>query len=265
MRAGAHRRTGPWLSLCLPRPCFRRATPRARTAAHGAHVTDGDGGTPRGPQGPHQSQERLSVPGSGVRSPPARHRARRARSTFRACAPSRFRAVLSGPDGEVWARFWVTEAPAPRGTAAAPAEVLDTYAGLPDGGVDGADSMVRLGSGEYALTISLPGTGECAAVPIATEVDGRTVTIVVRDPAQACAPDGTHTTYVLALPDGASAESVLTTRAEGSLEAPYPQLRLWLEDVVAVRRRPQRRRGGGAGRPAVPRERRRDHGALTGP
>jgi len=151
--------------------------------------------------------------------------------------------VLSGPDGEVWGRFWVTEAPAPGGTAAVPAEVLDTYVGLPDGVEDLADTMTRRETGEYALTISLPGSGECVAVPVATEVAGRTVTIVLRDPTQVCEPDGTHTTYVLALPDGAPAEPTLTTRAEGSLEAPYPQLRLWLEDVVAVRRRPRCRRG----------------------
>lgn len=89
--------------------------------------------------------------------------------------------VLSGPDGEVWGRFWVTEAPAPGGTGAVPAEVLDTYVGLPDGVEDLADTMTRRETGEYALTISLPGSGECVAVPVATDVDGRTVTIVVRD------------------------------------------------------------------------------------
>lgn len=147
--------------------------------------------------------------------------------------PGEYRLVLSGPDGEVWGRFWVTEGAASDGVASAPAEVLDTYVGLPDGGEDGADSMTRLESGQYAVTISLPGSGECVAVPVATEVDGRTVTIVLRDPAQVCEPDGTHTTYVLALPEGASVESALTTRVEGSLDSPYPQLRLWLTDVVA--------------------------------
>lgn len=147
--------------------------------------------------------------------------------------PGEYRVVLSGPDGEVWGRFWVTEAPAPGAVTGGPAEVLESYPGLPDGGEDGADMVTRLESGEYALTVSLPGTGECAAAPVAWEVAGRTVTLVVRDPAQSCAPDGTHTTYVLALPEGASVESALTTRAEGSLGDPYPQLRLWLEDVVA--------------------------------
>lgn len=147
--------------------------------------------------------------------------------------PGEYRVVLSGPDTVVWGRFWVTEPVAPSGVASAPAEVLDAYVGLPEGGADASGMITRLESGQYALTISLPGSGECAAVPVATEVDGRTVTVVVRDPAQPCPPDGTHTTYVLALPDGASAESALTTRAEGSTDAPYPQLRLWLTDVVA--------------------------------
>ncbi len=149
-----------------------------------------------------------------------------------------YRVVLSGPDGDVWGRFWVVESPQAE-LRSAPAEVLDMYSGLPDselvdearqGRADAASSLYVDGE---TVIVAFAGSGDCVPVPVGTELLGGTLTIVVRDAGTACAPDGTYTTYVLALPPDASRDPFLTVRDAASLEAPYPQLRLWLTDVVA--------------------------------
>lgn len=131
--------------------------------------------------------------------------------------PGAYRVVLSWPDGEVWGRFWVVEAPSASGGARSqPAEILDTYAGLPDDErydlvETPPDTASLLFVDGDTLLVSLAGTGDCAGIPVATELSGRELAVVVREPAQACEPDGTFTTYVLALPEGASTRSFLTT------------------------------------------------------
>lgn len=157
--------------------------------------------------------------------------------------PGEYRVVLSGPGGEVWGRFWVVELPGSDEVRSAPAEVLDVFSGLPGSELveeaGAPDEVMDMDAPVYMyvdgdeLTVSFAGSGACAAVPAGTEVSGETLTIVVREAAQECAHDGAYTTYVLALPADAAREPVLTTRDEASLDAPYPQLRLWLDDVVA--------------------------------
>lgn len=141
-----------------------------------------------------------------------------------------YRVLRESPDGDAWGRFWVLPAP---DVISAPAELLDTYVGLPEGREPASDSVSMLASGVDTLTLSVPGTGECPVVPVGTEVEGRLVTIVLRSPTQECPPDGTWTTYVLALPVGATAVPDLTIREEGSDDDVYARLRLWLTDVVA--------------------------------
>lgn len=156
--------------------------------------------------------------------------------------PGAYRVVLSWPDGEDWGRFWVVDAPrVSNEVRRQDAVILQTYAGLPDDeryglveGPPGAASYLFVDAD--TLLVSLAGTGECSGVPVATELSGRELAVVVREPAEVCAPDGTFTTYVLALPAGVPAEPWLTTRADGSRADPYPALRSWLGDVVAKAR-----------------------------
>ena len=156
--------------------------------------------------------------------------------------PGAYRVVLSWPEGEAWGRFWVVVAPpVSNEVRRQDAEILQTFAGLPDDErydlVEApADTASYLFVDGDRLLVSLAGTGDCAGVPVATELAGRELTVVVREPAQGCAPDGTFTTYVLALPAGVPSEPWLTTRAEESHDALNPPLRLWLEDVVAETR-----------------------------
>lgn len=151
-------------------------------------------------------------------------------------APGEYRVVVAGPDGDAWGRFWVLPAPE---LSSAPAEVLESYVGLPEQAMEEGwpgdvppGEATFLSSGDATVTISLPGSGDCAQLPVATELSGRTLTIVLREAPTACGTDGTHTTYVLALPDDAPAEPTLTTRLEASLDARYVALRAWLADVV---------------------------------
>lgn len=144
-------------------------------------------------------------------------------------AAGEYRVLREGPDGDAWGRFWVLDTM----VISAPAEVLETYVGLPDGREAPGDTAVVFGNGDETLTVSLPGTGACVAVPVGTEVSAPLVTIVLREAAQVCEPDGTHTTYVLALPDGAPPVPEMTIRTEGGGDDPYARLRLWLTDVVA--------------------------------
>lgn len=144
--------------------------------------------------------------------------------------PGAYRVVLSWPDGEAWGGFWVVSVTAASDEVRRQdAEILQTYTGLPDDErydvVDvPADTASLLFVDGDSLLVSLAGPGGCAGVPVATEVSGRELTVVVREPARACAPDGTFTTYILALPVGVPSEPLLTTRAEASRDAPYPHV-----------------------------------------
>lgn len=159
--------------------------------------------------------------------------------------PGAYRVVLSWSDDELWGPFWVIDAPrAPSSEARREdAVVLEAYTGLPDDDrydlleapIDTASYLFIDGD---RLLVSLAGTGECTRVPVATQVSGRELAVVVREPAQACPLDGTFTTYVLALPAGVAADAQLTTLEAGGVDGgavddAYAALRLWLDDVVA--------------------------------